>query len=172
MITSNVHINNIVDELLDILDEDAEQIKVTLERLDRLRASVIKRDEEDIKALLDTVRQDDTGYNLIEKRRQEICRELAEILGCSFEQINMTRLRSVLSEEKALMVAEKQHELKSLVEKLQIEHTCTTMLLKECARLNRMLLRSILGENNESLTYNARGNASWEMRKGIVSLRL
>jgi hypothetical protein len=172
MMTLNVHINSIVDELLNILDADAAQIKLTLERLNRLRGAVIKRDEEDIKALLDTVREDETGYNLVETRRHEICKELAGIFGCSGEQINMTRLRSELSEEKALMVAEKQHELRNLVEKLRIEHTCTTMLLKECARLNKILLRSIMGEKKETVTYNERGNAAWEASKGIVSLRL
>jgi hypothetical protein len=172
MITLNVQIDDLVDELLNILDEDSSQVKVTLERLNRLRAAVIKRDEEDIKALLDTVMEDEPCYSRVETRRQEIRKELAEILGCTFEQMNLTYLCSKLPEEKSIMIADKQHELRGLTEKLRIEHMCTSMLLKECARLNKMLLKSIFSESKESVTYNSVGNPSWEMRKGLVNFRL
>jgi len=172
MITLNIRLDELIDDLLKILDEDAEHIKLTLGRLNRLRASVIKRDQEDIKALLDTVREDDTGYSQTEITRHTIRKELAQIVGCSVGEMNLTRLRRCLSEEKAMMVAEKQRELKVLIEKLRIEHTCTSMLIKECTRLNKMLLRSIFSNGRESVTYNARGDASWEMRKGIVNFKL
>jgi len=40
MITLNIRLDELIDDLLKILDEDAEHIKLTLGRLNRLRAGL------------------------------------------------------------------------------------------------------------------------------------
>ena len=172
MITLNKRLEDLADELMEVLDEDVCQINLNLERLNRLRSAVIKRDEEGLRVLLNTIREESDEYEQVEIKRHELRRKLADILGCSIEEMNLSKLCSNAPEGKRALVAGRQRELGELMEKLRIEHTCTSMLLKECSRLNKMLLRGIFGSGKETVTYNARGNASWEMQKGIVNFRL
>ena len=60
MSTQQIRLYELVDELLGVLDEEVEQIKASLDYLDRLRAAVIKRQEDKLKDLLGSV-ADESG---------------------------------------------------------------------------------------------------------------
>lgn len=168
----NIQLNRLIGELIDILDADASRIVLSLERLDGLRAGVIKRDEEALKILLEEIANDEAGQMRLETRRKAICVELAAVLGCSESQVNLSRLCACLPEEISVILADKQRQLKELVERMQVEHMRTSLLLRECSRLNKSLLRQLLGSGRSAVTYNARGNTSWQAEKGMVSLRV
>jgi len=171
MMTTDGRLDRLVDELADVLDEDFRYIKLTLERLDELRGAVIKRDEEGLKALLSNIENEQGSYGTVEKRRQEIQRKMAGIFGCGINEMNLSKLCGKLDGEKRDVLKLTQNELKGLAEKLRKEHTATSMLLRECSRFNNMLLRGVLGSGNETVTYNDRGDASWELQSGMVSFK-
>ena len=172
MKTADERLGNLVDELLTVLDEDIRYLALTLEQLDELRGAVIKRDEEGLKSLLGNIGNEQGGYRLVEKRRETIRSRMAGIFGCGIDEMNLSKLCGKLGGEKRELVARTQKELKVLAEKLRKEHAATSMLLRECARFNNMLLRGIFGNGNETVTYNDRGNASWELQRGMVSFKL
>ena len=165
-------LGDLADQLLPVLADEINNIERTLERLDDLRAAVIKRDEEGLKLLLEEVKDERAGYALIEQMRDVIRNKMSEVLGCGIGEMNLSKLCCELSGERRDLVAAAQQELKELCAKLKKEHTSTNILLKACSRLNNLLLRGILGNGKETMTYNSRGNASWELQKGIVSVRL
>ena len=134
-----------VEELLEVLDADIIRIDFTLGRLDEMRASVIRRDEEGLSDLLESIRSDHEDYMKQERRRHAVRCRLAEVIGCGVDEMNLSRMRQAVDPEKASLIAEKQAVLKEKVSKLSIEHRATCMLLRDCSRLNGMLLKSLLG---------------------------
>jgi len=172
MKTADDRLDDLADELLSVLGDDIRHIEQTLERLDALRAAVVRRDEEGLKCLLDEVADEQGSYALVERRRDGIRKQMADVLGCGIEEMNLSKLCGRLRGERKDLVAQAQQELQGMCEKLRKEHTATNILLTECARLNNLLLRGILGNGRETVTYNSRGDASWEFQKGMVSIRL
>jgi hypothetical protein len=161
----------LIKELMVVLDNDAANIEMTLDRLDMLRAAVIKRDQEGLKVLLGTISSEEDVYSQFETRRYGVRSMIASCLGWEIERVNISNLKRVVSEDVGVLLGEKQVRLKELTSKLRKEHEGTSALLRECARLNKILLRSILNNGKETLTYNNRGAAAWESRRRLVSFR-
>jgi len=171
MSTVDIKLDGLVDELVGVLDDDIKHIKLTLERLDALRAAVVRRDEGGLKSLLDEIKAGEGSYGLVEKKRRAIRKEMADIFACGINEMNLSKLAGELAGEKRGLVVRTQEELRQLADKLRKEHMATSMLLKECSRFNKELLRGILGNGSETETYNNRGGISWELQQGMVSLR-
>ncbi len=169
---TELQLYQLVDELLDVLDEDVEYIRLSLEYLDKLRGLVIKRDEKELEVLLSTIQDRSADYESVEARRQVIRSQLAGILGCLAGQVNLSKLRSHLPVERGEFVVRKLEEVRELVQKLRAERILTEMLLKECSRFNNILLRKIFGNGIDTLTYNGRGKTSWEAQSKVVNMRL
>jgi len=172
MKTADGRLDDLADELLSVLGDDIRHIRQTLERLDSLRAAVITRDEDGLKCLLDEVAAEQSGYTLVEQRRAVIRKQMADVLGCGVEEMNLSKLCGRLRGERRDLVAQAREELQGMCEKLRKEHMATNILLTECSRFNNLLLRGILGNGRETVTYNSRGDASWELQRGMVSIRL
>lgn len=160
-----------VDELLVVLDEEIAQIDVTMERLDGLRSAVIRRDEEGLQALLETVRVEGERYRAVEARREDLRVRLARIAGCGVNEMNLSVLCGMLEGARRAAVAAKQEQLRDLTERLRREHLSTTLLLRECSRLNKMMLKGMFARGDEPVIYNARGNASMDIQNETVSMR-
>lgn len=170
--TEDVRIEQLVDDLLLILDADIRQVSLTLNRLDELRGSVIKRDEEGLKSLLHVIQEEGSVYGQVELRREEIRGELANIAGCSFSEMNLSYLSCYLSCGRVEEIRSKQAELQDLTRRLKCEHLGTEMLLKECMNLNKKMLKGIFSNGSETTTYNSRGRTSWEVQQGLVNFKL
>ena len=168
----DIKTQNLVEELLVVLVEDIEHIGSMLQRLDQLRGAVIKKDEDFLRTLLDAIQDETEKHSMIESRRSDIRCRLAISLGCDETEMNLSKLCLHLEPGPRKMIEVKQAELKELAEKLKREHSITAMLLKECARLNSMMLRGIFAKGNPTVMYNARGNASWQAQREIVNFRL
>ncbi|MHC4622297.1 MAG: flagellar export chaperone FlgN [Planctomycetota bacterium] len=161
-----------VDELLVILDEDIQHIQKSLLQLNELRSMVIKRDDVGLGELLERIRPASEERAAGELKRRSIREELAAEMGCPPEQVTLSRLETVLPREKRAEVAQRKTQLKLLVAELKKEHLSTSLLLLECARFNRLLLRSILDfGRTDTLIYSSDGTASRQIDQTFVNLR-
>jgi len=172
MKTTTVEIKGKVDELLGVLDGDIHHIQNSLLRLNELRALVVKRDDVELAKLLESIQAESDSYKSHELKRDLIRRELADALGCSLEQMTLSRLEDVLPDDRKARVAAKKAELKELTNELKKEHLSTAMLLSDCARFNRQLLQSIFDLGNMGmLYYNSRGTTKRGVTETFVNLQ-
>lgn len=172
MTASTISIEDKVDELLAVLDEDIRHIKQNLSTLNELRSLVIKRDDTGLSKLLELIRGESDRNLRHELKRQSIRKELAIALGWSFEQMTLSRLEASLPKGRKEQVAGKKAELTSLIKELKKEHLSTALLLSECARLNRMLLKGVFNLGNRGIvSYGSNGAAKQQNDIAFVNLQ-
>jgi len=162
-----------IDELLVVLDKDIEHIEESLSRLNELRSLVVKRDDTSLGKLLESIQVESDSYRRHESQRQSIRKELANAMGCSLEEMTLTRLEASLWEEKKAQVSERRAKLRSLIEELKKEYLSTAMLLSDCARFNRLLLQSVFGfGKTETITYSSDGNTKRQGETAFVNMQV
>ena len=160
------------DELLGFLDDQIVNIKQTLQRLDRLRAAVVRRDEGSLEELMEEVRSEDQRRKLTDLRMQRLQMKLSSVLSCLPDEVNMTRLCEQLTGQDRRIVQEKQSVLQQLTRELANERQGTEMLLRECARFTRLLLSSMVGTGNQTRTYTAQGQEQWSVHCGLMNIKM
>ena len=149
-----------VAALLDVLDEDIQHVEASLARLDTLRKLLIKRDDVALGALLEEIRGQGESRPAVDRRRQELRRELASSLGWQENEVTVTNLLDHVTEDLGATLAERQKRLQNLIVRLKREHTLTAMLILDCRRFNRSLLQVFFGPAGQTgTTYNATGAA-------------
>jgi len=172
MKTATVEIEDKINELLVVLDKDIQHIQDSLSRLNELRSLVIKRNDADLGKLLESIQTESDGYRSHELKRQSIRKELANALDCNFEQVTLSGLEAVLPEEQKVQVATRKVQLRALTEELKKEHLSTVMLLSDCARFNRQLLKSVFDLGKMGVVYyNSKGSAKRGMTEAFVNLQ-
>ncbi len=172
MKVAEVEIEDKVEELLAALDKDIEHMQQSVSYLNELRSLVIKRDDVALGKLLERIQSETNSYKDHELKRQSIRKELASIFNCDFEQMTLSMLEANMPEEKKAQVTLKKTKLRELVKELKKEHISTALLLSECARFNKLLLKSILGLGEpETVTYSSNGAAKRQTSKAFVNLR-
>ncbi|MDH4241807.1 MAG: hypothetical protein OEW48_19780, partial [Phycisphaerae bacterium] len=123
--------------------------------------------------LLELLRSDSEGCRSHELKRQSIRKELASALGCSLEQMTLSTLEASLPKEKKGQVAEKKAKLQSLIKELKKEHLSTALLLSDCARFNRMLLKGVFNlGNTRTVYYGSNGATKQQSDMAFVNLQL
>ncbi len=159
----------ILVNLNELLDQEQQRIEQILRQLDDLRSAVIRRDENGLEELMKQIQAQQNMYSQLDQRRQQMRRRLAETVGCPESQLNLTRLIGSIPAEQGDPLRRRQDTLGRQVRRLKMEHHLTELLLADCTRLNRMLLRTMLGEVGNS--YNAQGRSDWQVRDRLVSVR-
>ena len=160
-----------VDGLLAVLDEDIRHVRQSLSRFDELRSLVVKRDQAALGKLLDRIREESHEYSTNESKRESMRRGFAAALECEVSDMTLSRLELVLDDAKRIEVAQRKAELRSLTEELKTEYMRTAMLLSDCARFNRSLLRGILELGNTgAATYGSDGATRVQGDSVFVSL--
>jgi hypothetical protein len=168
-----IEIENKVDEMLECLNVDIEHIQKNLSYLNELRSLVIKRDDTALSKLLENIQQESEVYKNNESKRQNIRKELAHSFNCSIEQMTLSMLETKLADIKRNQVNNKKVQLKTLVEEFKKQYSSTIILISECARFNKMLIKSIfdLGKTG-SVFYNASGKAKEHNNTAFVNMQL
>ena len=166
--------------LLDVLDEDIRHLESTMSRLDMLRSLLIKRDHAALEKLLDEIRQQADAYKTNEDKRQQLRRALAADLGCTEGELTLSWLKKELTgptcseaqRRSGAAVADRQARLRSLAAQLRREHTLTALLLRDCARFNRSLLRVFLGSAGRGCaTYSPTGATHRDASAALMSIQ-
>jgi hypothetical protein len=162
-----------VDQLLVCLDKDAQHIQESLLQLNEMRRLVIKRDEAALGKLLESIQAETGSYRQHELNRKSIRKELADCLGCGFEQMTLSALQASLPEEKKDQVARMKAKLRSLSAELKKEYLSTALLLSECARFNNLLLKGIFNLGKaDSVHYNSSGATRRQIETAFFNLQI
>jgi len=160
----------LLDDLAAFLDCRTDQMRRTLERLDQLRAAVIRRDERAMAEMLEQTRQESQLRDELDAVQVALGQRLAAAFGLT-EPVNLTRLCAALDAEQAERFRQKQRTLLELAERVRLEHSAAEMLLRECARCNRLLLDAIVGRSAQHNTYDPQGQARRSMNGSLVNVR-
>jgi len=162
MKTTAIKIEEKVEELLVILDEDIEHIQQNLSRLNELRSLVIKHDDVALSTLLERIQADSDSYLRHELKRHSIRKELANARGVDIKQMTLSTLEASLPKGQKDQVSKKKAKLTSLIKELKKEHLSTALLLSDCARFNRMLLKNVFNLGNTATVYYGSNGATRE----------
>jgi hypothetical protein len=157
-------------ELNEVLDQEQRRVEITLTQLDDLRSAVIRRDEAGLQDLMARIQARQNDFSQLDQRRQHLRQRLAEWIGCGPDRLNLTRLIRGLPPEQGDPLRQRQQQVYNRVRQLKMEHHLTGLLLADCARMNRMLLRMMLGGVGDS--YNAQGQSSWQVQDRLVSVQM
>lgn len=172
MSVATVDIEGKVDELLRVLDGDIQHIQESLSRLNELRSLVIKRNESDLKELLESIRTEPDNYRKHELKRTSLRRELADALDCNLEDVTLSKLETVLPGGRKAEVAAKKAELKTLAGQLKKEHLSTMMLLSDCARFNHQILKVVFDLGKMGIVYyDSKGSTKRGVTEAFVNLQ-
>lgn len=172
--------NRLVDELLSVLDAEAELVDKSLACLDRMRGCVIKRDETGLGQLLAKIQSEADVYTTQEGKRRAVCEKLAEVVGLSADEVSLSRLQQLrkeadgfeLSADRSAAVSERRQTLQKSIARLRAEQAATAALLSECARLNRLMLSGIFEDRPGADTYSAEGKARRDGQPNFMSARI
>ena len=165
-------IDDTIDELLAVLDKDIEQLQLSVDRLNELRILIVKRDDKSLHRLLTAIRTDSEEYRHNESKRQATRAQLAALLGCSLQQMTLSKLQAIAPDENGARISETAEKLRSLSSSLKKQHAATALLLADCARFNRQLLQCILNRSHGGeVTYTASGSARRQVDAGFMNLR-
>lgn len=168
-----IEIEDKVNQLLAVLDKDIQNIQDNLSRLNELRIFVVKRDDASLQKMLENIQTESNSYKKNETARKLIREELAAAMDCRFEQVTLSRLETELTGEEKNEVTQRKIKLKTLAEKLKKEHSSTVTLLSDCARFNRLLLKSILELGHAgSVTYSQRGFTERQNSAAFMNMQL
>lgn len=172
MNTITIEIENKVGQLLDVLEKDIQRSRHVLLRLDQLRSLVIKRDDHGLSRILAEIKVESGNNKDNEIRRQLLRRDLAKAFECNLEQLTLTRLETRLTGEIKVQVSTVKESLQMVTEKLRKEYLSTAMLLCECARFNRMLLKNIFEFSQRgAVTYSPNGLAQPHGNAAFMNLQ-
>ncbi len=169
---NQVEFDRCVDELMDALDDEKCHIQLKLERLTGMKSAVIRRNENELRTLLEISAQSVSEHDAVEEKRDNVRLKLAGMLGRSCDEVNLSVLTEYVTGQRRDNLIEKQKELRDIVEKFRREYVITTAILRESARFNRKLIRQMMGEQDQSLTYNSNGNTNWRNGKQLLSYRM
>ncbi len=165
-------IDECVDQLREVLATDLRHLEDSLSRLNQLRGLVIKRDHASLSHLLGTIQSESMPCRNNELRRQQLRTRLAVLLGCSAEQMTLTRLAAELSGPGKAEILQIRNHLQRLTGLFKKEYAATRMLLMDCARFNRMLLKGILEVGQPSATtYSSSGVAQRQTQTVFMSVQ-
>jgi hypothetical protein len=172
MKTVPIQIEDKVDELMVCLEKDIEHIQESLSNLDKLRSLVIKHDDVALGQLLESIQARSDSYKQQETKRLSIRKELAKSLNFNINEVTLSKLGEFVSEGKKSRIIRCKTKLSELIRKLKKENMGTALLLADCARFNKLLLKSIFNfGNSEAVFYNANGTTKQRNEQAFVNIQ-
>ena len=160
------------EALVALLDTDIDYLTANLERLDALRAMVVKRQDQELSRLLDRIRIETESYALHESRRQMLRQEIADLMACDVRELTLSSLAQVLDPPLNQLLTQRKGTLRELTSRLRAEHLSTRWLLKDCARFNTVLFNTLFHPGQENaLTYTVNGTTQRHREQSSMNLQ-
>jgi len=163
-------IAGLVDELIRLLDDEIHLLEHRCVQLAALSQATLQRDDERLEGLLDEIEQAQHTQAQTDLRLQALRSALAEFFDWPVAQMRLSRLIEELSGDRRPKLAYRREQILLLSERLKRQHLETTLVVAECARINRLLLESLFPELRNDTTYGGHGESSWDPDVRLVDV--
>jgi len=161
-----------VETLRRLLDEESALLDLRRSQLASLCGAIVDRDEDAVGRLLDQIDRAQQLQAATDEKLRAARAELARRFGRQADELRLSTLIGLLPAECRNGLTAQRKRIIELVDRLQMEHVRAVVLVSECARINRMLLASLLPEGDSATTYNAVGTDPWRTGPGLVDAEL
>jgi flagellar biosynthesis/type III secretory pathway chaperone len=158
-----------MERLGELLDEESRLLELRRSQLDSLCGAVVDRDDEAVGRLLEQIEQARALQTSADAKLQSVRGHLAKVLGVPPSGMRLSVLVDRLEGPVRYELARRRERIMDLAARLQREHLRAVMLLNECARINRLLLESLL-PGAETVTTYGRGGGRADWRGGASLL--
>ena len=162
----------LVDELVAFLDFQSEHLDKMLGFLDAFRKALIRRDLPVLQEMQSQLAQEEDMRMQLDQSRNVLQRKLAGFIGCAAEDVCLSSLQGLVDPPFEEKIRKRQQSLIRQIHHLQEQHLATELLLRECSRMNRRLLETVIGGGEKGKTYDARGRSSWNACQGLMNVKL
>ncbi len=165
-------LQEMVRELLILLDEEIQLLRLRVGQFDELYEVTLRRGSERVDLLLEEMvlaqqRQIDLDAKLQAGRGM-----IARSLGRPQRELKLSMLIEMLEDVQARELEHKRQQIILLAERLKRRHLDTAMLLSESIRVNRMLLEGLLPASGTVTTYNTGGAKGWRDGTGLLDAEI
>jgi len=159
-------------ELLAALDQQIDLLEAKRSQLADLFDGLIARDEEAVEAVLERIERTERLQTAADSYLSRVRGELARVIGGEGRKLRLLDVIEQLPPEQSRALADRRGRIVELSDSLRRQHLQTVLVLGECARINRLLLESILPEGESVMTYGTGGSDLWRSGTGLVDTKL
>ncbi len=162
MILSNRNVEPLVDDLLCELDAEIDRLDARQSQLVDLSAALVQGDDSRLEELLEAM---DTSGRLGTRAETQLsfaCKRLGNALGCYESDCRLSMIIERLDSPQALEVQERRDRIVEMIDSLRNRHMEAVMLLRECSRMNRLMLECLTPRGESLTVYGAGGTEDWQ----------
>ena len=156
-------------ELLAALDEEIRLLDLRRSQLEALSVAIVARDDARMEALLQQTQATAQMQADVDERLERTRRALAVGLGCPPDEMKLQRLTEMLHGRERAELESRRRRIVELAQRLRQQHLQTSVLLSECARINRLLLEALFPQSKGVDTYSNGGQERWWPETGVVN---
>ncbi len=150
-----------LQRLTDSLDRQIDLLGRREAELDALSESIIANDNDRMEQVLDDMARSRQCQEQADAQFQAARDELAGSLGWPAGKTRLERLLGVVGQSDRRLLAQRRRQVTGLAERIRRKHRQTSVLLAECARINRLLIECIVGPDRRVTVYGQRGTQHW-----------
>lgn len=158
--------------LLELLDEQQGLLERKTLELQGLAQSIVNRDEEWMAQLMGQMEQTQACQQAIDARLAMSRSMIASRLGVTPAQLNLSAVAPHLPAEQWERLSARRDRIIDTMRGLRRQHLHTSMLLIESARINRMMMESLLSRNPGLMTYGQGGSQTWRGEGSMVDAQM
>jgi len=155
--------------LLEALDGEIVLLARRQEQMAALSEAIVQRDEGRLEALLAEVAGTLSAQAEADERVRALQAELARRLGCPPETARLGLLAERVGGREGSEMQSRRDRIVELADGLRRQHLRTSVLLTECARVNRRMLETLCPAARGVSTYDSGGREHWRPETGRVS---
>lgn len=161
---------SLVEELKNVLDEEITLLNVRRSQLESLSGAIVDRDDNSLQRLLGDIEEAMSMQTATDMRLKAMRNTLAGSLGMDTRNITLSQIMDNLPAVDRAEIEYRRQQIALLADALRRQHMETAMLLRECSRINKMMLDMLLGRKESVTTYNPRGMNGWSSQSGVVDM--
>lgn len=170
MIASSPAVEPLVAHLQQLLDEEIGLLQAKQSQMESLSGAILGRDDTAMEATMAQMETTARQQSAVESRLSALRVTIAGELGLGGGPLRLSTLISHLPPQQASLLEYRRNQIVALAEQIRRRHVEVAILLRECARINRMLLESLTGGQSVT-TYGADGKDVWHGRGGVLDMR-
>ncbi len=166
MILTEYEHERILGELVALLDREIEVLNLRGEQLEALGPVMLRRDDRGMERLLADIERTQREGTDLDARIAATRRRACDALGASGPDARVGEIAELAREPFRSQLLHRRERILALAAGLQQRNFRTALTLFECARINRLLLRTLLPPERSVTTYGAAGANTWCDRTG------